>query len=492
MSYIHFKFKSAKMHDSLVCDGLGMSAFDLKREIVRAKKFKGDDFDLELYDAATGAPLKDDTSLVPRNSSVVIKRIPVPDAKKRGIPAGIAKYNTDDLHMGLSSVGDPANALQQQGYGSAGGGGTGGAHNQYQLQQQQQQSQQQPGQLVTSRFGPPSAHRGGPPPGLGGGIPGLGGAGRTQTAPDDPYAGMSEDERMRAVMAEGSRNWEETQERMSQMRRVGFTGPPRVPGAGPPRFGPPGSAGPNSGGPRGPGDRPQYPPGRVPPPTYVCHRCHNKGHYIQDCPTNGDQQYDRVKVKRTTGIPRAFLREVDASRVGGDVGSVMITPEGKMVQHVSSEADWQKMQSTMGGGAGGGSGPSDAGGHNAPLPPLPPLPPFPPAGAAAAAAAAAVARGAGMPWLPPPPPPPSSLPGFRGLPAGLPLPPPPPPPAHLVAVAAAVRPPGTYSSSTGGSSLGSRITMRTAPAAGPPNGQKRPADGDLEGADDGRKRAHYG
>ena len=35
-----------------------------------------------------------------------------------------------------------------------------------------------------------------------------------------------------------------------------------------------------------------------PPPGYVCHRCHVSGHWIQDCPTNGDPKYDKKNRQR--------------------------------------------------------------------------------------------------------------------------------------------------------------------------------------------------
>jgi hypothetical protein len=54
MSFIHYKFRAAKAHDSLVVDGMGMSTFDLKREVVRQKKLKGEDFDLVLTNAESG------------------------------------------------------------------------------------------------------------------------------------------------------------------------------------------------------------------------------------------------------------------------------------------------------------------------------------------------------------------------------------------------------------------------------------------------------
>ena len=36
-----------------------------------------------------------------------------------------------------------------------------------------------------------------------------------------------------------------------------------------------------------------------PPPGYICHRCHVSGHWIQDCPTNGDPKYDKKNRAQT-------------------------------------------------------------------------------------------------------------------------------------------------------------------------------------------------
>ncbi|KAI9190207.1 Protein mpe1 [Blastocladiella emersonii ATCC 22665] len=325
MSFIHYKFKSAKAHDSLVVDGMGMSAFDLKREIVRQKKLKGEDFDLVLVNAESGDEFRDDMALVPRNSSIIVKRIPVPDAKKRGIPAGTAKYNTDDLHMGLPTIPAPGqNAPQQQQYGNANASRTGS----YSAGGGADQGM--------SRYG-----------GAGGGIPGLASA-SSDSIPGlsgvpgsrGPGAadGGSEADRINAVLNENSSYWQATQDRMANMRRVrpnfqgGPGGPPQAggrPGGFQPRQ--PGQGGPTA--------------GRQPPPNYVCFRCNIKGHFIQDCPTNGDATFDKPKVKRTTGIPRSFLREVDA--VQPDASAVMINPEGKFVQFVSNDAEWNRIQSKL-------------------------------------------------------------------------------------------------------------------------------------------------
>jgi protein MPE1 len=59
---------------------------------------------------------------------------------------------------------------------------------------------------------------------------------------------------------------------------------------------------------------------------------HPPGHWIQNCPTNDDKEFDnKPRFKRTTGIPRSFLKTVDATAAEGAAGGIMITPEGGFV-----------------------------------------------------------------------------------------------------------------------------------------------------------------
>lgn len=49
---------------------------------------------------------------------------------------------------------------------------------------------------------------------------------------------------------------------------------------------------------------------RILGPNYICHRCNKPGHFIDECPTNGDPNFDYLKVKKATGIPKSFLKPV--------------------------------------------------------------------------------------------------------------------------------------------------------------------------------------
>jgi len=104
--------------------------------------------------------------------------------------------------------------------------------------------------------------------------------------------------------------------------------------------------------------RSTYKPSAVPdkplPPGYTCHRCGEKGHWIQACPTNGDANFDgRPKFKRTTGIPRSMLKKVEKPIEVGPDGKVdvsklppgvMYTPTGEWVVAAPDTATWEKFQ----------------------------------------------------------------------------------------------------------------------------------------------------
>ncbi|KAM0675982.1 Protein mpe1 [Gurleya vavrai] len=73
---------------------------------------------------------------------------------------------------------------------------------------------------------------------------------------------------------------------------------------------------------------------------YICFRCGQKGHFIQNCPTNTDKSYDYVRVRKPTGIPRAFLQQVE-----GDIKTepgMLVTNQG-LVKVIPQVNEWKKI-----------------------------------------------------------------------------------------------------------------------------------------------------
>ncbi|XP_043956753.1 E3 ubiquitin-protein ligase RBBP6-like isoform X1 [Gambusia affinis] len=62
------------------------------------------------------------------------------------------------------------------------------------------------------------------------------------------------------------------------------------------------------------------------PENYACYRCGNSGHHIRNCPGSGDKNFEAPpRIKKSTGIPRSFMVEVDDPNIKG----VMLTSCGR-------------------------------------------------------------------------------------------------------------------------------------------------------------------
>lgn len=100
--------------------------------------------------------------------------------------------------------------------------------------------------------------------------------------------------------------------------------------------------------------KPASVPDHPPPPGYICYRCGEKGHWIQVCPTNDDPAYEnRPRVKRTTGIPRSFLKTIERPSAAVNDGTmddtkqlagVMVNAEGEWVIAEPDKAAWDQYQ----------------------------------------------------------------------------------------------------------------------------------------------------
>uniref|UniRef100_A0ABM5F024 E3 ubiquitin-protein ligase RBBP6 isoform X1 n=2 Tax=Pogona vitticeps TaxID=103695 RepID=A0ABM5F024_9SAUR len=81
MSCVHYKFSSKLNYDTVTFDGLHISLFDLKRQIMGREKLKAADCDLQITNAQTKEEYTDDNALIPKNSSVIVRRIPIGGVK---------------------------------------------------------------------------------------------------------------------------------------------------------------------------------------------------------------------------------------------------------------------------------------------------------------------------------------------------------------------------------------------------------------------------
>ena len=81
---VRFKFKNDLDYQPIPCDGYHISVRDLKKTIIRKKKFgKVTDFDLIVSNSQTNQTYTDDDELISKNTTLVIQRAPLSDGKKK-------------------------------------------------------------------------------------------------------------------------------------------------------------------------------------------------------------------------------------------------------------------------------------------------------------------------------------------------------------------------------------------------------------------------
>uniref|UniRef100_A0A8C8TDF6 DWNN domain-containing protein n=1 Tax=Peromyscus maniculatus bairdii TaxID=230844 RepID=A0A8C8TDF6_PERMB len=76
MPCVHYKFSSKLNYDMIIFDGLQISLCDLKKQIMGREKLKAANSDLWIFDAETQEEYTDDDAPIPKNSSVIVRRIP--------------------------------------------------------------------------------------------------------------------------------------------------------------------------------------------------------------------------------------------------------------------------------------------------------------------------------------------------------------------------------------------------------------------------------
>ncbi|KAI8818207.1 DWNN domain-containing protein, partial [Fimicolochytrium jonesii] len=316
MSVVFYKFKSAKDYDTCTFDGPHITVFDLKREILTAKKLgKGTDFDLAVYNAQTNEEFKDDMYHVPRNTSILVSRQPAIKPGKGTAQRYLASaMPTAAMTGGSRVVSTPMGAFSQ-----ASAAGMGVKHH-----------------SLNNRAPTDQA-----------------GAARAQEAAREEADQQRTEWRIANMFKLQTEQWDHAQDRMAMQKPIyrpygGTRGSWRGRGGGA-AGADQSSTNPDSTSSNGPNNHEhpqggggwhhhqQY-PAKAPPPGYICYRCGQKGHFINQCPTIGDQTFDRPKLRRTTGIPKIFLKVVDDKTAAG--GGVMVTQSGELVIAQPNDQAW--------------------------------------------------------------------------------------------------------------------------------------------------------
>lgn len=218
MSCVHYKFSSKLNYDTVTFDGLHISLCDLKKQIMGREKLKAADSDLQITNAQTKEEYTDDNALIPKNSSVIVRRIPIGGVKSTSKTYVISR--TEPV-MGTTKAIDDASAS-------------------------------------------------------------ISLAQLTKTA-NLAEANASEEDKIKAMMSQSGHEYDP----INYMKKT-LVGPP--------------------------------------PPSYTCFRCGKPGHYIKNCPTNGDKNFESgPRIKKSTGIPRSFMMEVKDPNMKG----AMLTNTGK-------------------------------------------------------------------------------------------------------------------------------------------------------------------
>ncbi|KAI5654325.1 hypothetical protein M9H77_31512 [Catharanthus roseus] len=280
---VYYKFKSAKDYDSISIDGHFISVGNLKEKIFESKQLgRGTDFDLVVTNAQTNEVSKvyefilgktgvcmseripsvlpavkylDESMLIPRNTSVLIRRVPgrprmpivtapVPEPDETNI-----ENQSEDVQTVKSGfIGLESSAMKY------------------------------PDDSEWDEFGNDLYA-----------IPESLSVQSTNAVPDGPPSSkIDEDSKIKALIETPALDWQrQSSDGFGSGRGFGRgMGGRTMGGRG---FG------------RGGMER------KTPPQGYVCHRCKVPGHFIQHCPTNGDPNYDIKRVKPPTGIPKSML-----------------------------------------------------------------------------------------------------------------------------------------------------------------------------------------
>jgi len=273
MSTIYWKFKNTKSEfSSITFDSTHVSILDLKRAIIKQKgllQSAKQPFDLSITNAHTGVEYTDETGPIPRNLAVIVRRLPAARNQHR-------KLYSPMQNNSIIATADNISKKQLQTI----------------------------SERLNQEFGPALFND------------------AQQNAAKQNEVNAVESETMGIIdMMNRRMNSSATAPGNSGMggRRPPMRRPMNRPMGG--------------GGGGGPQQRGSYQSQRGdPPPGYVCHRCHVSGHWIQDCPTNGDPKFDK-KNHRAGGM-RSHLpvpKPATPEKLSGDTSATTDIPTQQVI-----------------------------------------------------------------------------------------------------------------------------------------------------------------
>ncbi|XP_028121509.1 E3 ubiquitin ligase PARAQUAT TOLERANCE 3-like isoform X2 [Camellia sinensis] len=256
---VYYKFKSAKDYDSIPIDGHFISVANLKEKIFESKHLgRGTDFDLVVTNAQTNEEYLDEAMLIPKNTSVLIRRVPG-RPRMNIVTEPVIEQDEPKLEINKSDDAQPLNNSFL---------GADSSVTKYPEDSEWDE-------FGNDLYAIPEV------------LP-VQASNPIQDAP--PSSKADEDSKIKALIDTPALDWQ-------RQTSDGF-GPGRGFGRG--------MGGRMMGG-RGFGRGGGGLERKNPPQGYICHRCKVPGHFIQHCPTNGDPNFDIKRVKPPTGIPKSML-----------------------------------------------------------------------------------------------------------------------------------------------------------------------------------------
>ncbi|KAL6640948.1 hypothetical protein ACP70R_019129 [Stipagrostis hirtigluma subsp. patula] len=263
---VYYKFKSARDYDSIPIEGQFISVANLKERIFESKHLgRGTDFDLMISNAQTDEEYPDEATMIPKNTSVLIRRIPGRPRKPivtEPEETNAAEDRAEEVIPSSTFLGDSSMKYPEE----------------------SEWDDEFGNELYVSETVPSQP---------------------ASQAVDDSENKIDEDSKIKALIDTSALDYSQFPDGYGAGRGYGRgMGGRMMAGRGFVEASGRGShVLPAGGNTRRGLER------RTPPPGYVCHRCKVPGHFIQHCPTNGDSRYDMKRMKPPTGIPKSMLMQ---------------------------------------------------------------------------------------------------------------------------------------------------------------------------------------